>query len=48
MKGLKSEAATFMYVGGTLKSAADNIALTAQAGMHKVREAVNAYGISYG
>ena len=35
-KGLQVEAATFMRVGGTLKSAATNIRLTGQALMNKV------------
>jgi len=35
-KDLKVEAATYMLVGGTLKSAVDNIAMTAQAGVNKV------------
>jgi hypothetical protein len=36
MKGLKTEAATFMLVGGTLKSAADNMMMSAQAVIDKV------------
>lgn len=35
-KGLQVEAATYMLVGGTLKSAAANIALTGQAVVNKV------------
>ncbi|KAG6362576.1 hypothetical protein INS49_007668 [Diaporthe citri] len=37
-KGLQVEAATYMRVGGTLKSAAANIALTGQAVVNKVTE----------
>jgi hypothetical protein len=33
---LKAEAVTYMLVGGTLKSAVDNIAMTAQAVANKV------------
>lgn len=36
LKDLKVEAATFMLVGGTLKSAAANMAMTGQAVAHKV------------
>jgi len=35
-KNLKVEAVTFMLVGGTLKSAVDNVSMTAQAMAHKV------------
>lgn len=39
-KGLQVEAATYMRVGGTLKSAAANIALTGQAVINKVSAAM--------
>ncbi|KAF3917662.1 hypothetical protein AA313_de0208143 [Arthrobotrys entomopaga] len=35
-KELEAVAVTFMFVAGTLKSAADNIAMTAEAGVNKV------------
>jgi len=35
-KGLKVETATFMKVGGTLKSTIDNMGMTAQAGVNKI------------
>jgi len=35
-KQLEVVATTYMFVGGTLKSAADNIAMTAQAGINKI------------
>jgi len=35
-KNLTVEAATYMFVGGTLKSAVDNVAMTAQASVNKV------------
>lgn len=39
-KGLHVEAATYMRVGGTLKSAATNISLTAQAVVNKVSASI--------
>jgi hypothetical protein len=35
-KNLEVVAATYMLVGGTLKSTVDNVAMTAQAGLNKV------------
>ncbi|KAK6527595.1 hypothetical protein TWF694_004579 [Orbilia ellipsospora] len=35
-KGLEAVAVTFMFVAGTIKSAAENITMTAQAGVNKV------------
>jgi phosphatidylethanolamine-binding protein len=36
-KNLEVVATTYMLVGGTLASAVDNVAMTAQAGVNKVR-----------